>query len=280
MKRFLLSVLVVLYFHHAFSQQASQSQFRQEKADQLNILQSSLALHESQEDLFWPIYEQYEQKLSKLKESTVESLRTLTLNVDEMSAFGSVQNLLLDQHKEAALKKEYFDKIIASTNGTVALQFLQGEALYDLLLKSRLYEKLQWEHPSWTPSVLKDELLRQSLTETTLGVMPADSTKFRTLMSDFDFDYSRVVGHQFAFYEQYVESASEWTPGQCKQLGNNFLKMQISEVKVKDQYFNRFNESFGPSFAARFIALQEYFNLMSKLKVWSDYLSMNGEAQR
>jgi hypothetical protein len=274
MKRFSFFFLAMLFCQHAFSQQASQTQLREEKPDQLNILKSSLALRESQEDLFWPIYEQYEQKLSELKESTFESLRALTLNVEEMRAFSSVQNLLLDEHKEAALKKEYFDKIVASTNGTVALQFLQGEALYDLLLKSRLYEQIQWDHPSWTPSVLKDEMLRQSLTEITLGVVPADSTKFRTLMSDFDFEYSRVVGHQFAFYEQYVDNAGEWTPGQCKQLGNDFLKMQINEVKVKDRYFNKFNETFGPSFAARFIALQEYFNLMSKLKVWSDYISI------
>jgi hypothetical protein len=277
--RLRLSVAFFFTIMFAFGQQASQQQnvLRIENSGRYNILKASLALHESEESVFWPLYEQYEVQLSALKESTYQSLRELTLNKNEVLSLMALQNLFKAQHKEIGLKKEYFDKIVESTNGTIALQFLQGEALFDLLMKSKLYRGMNWQAPAWAPSIAKDEKAKAVIMKFTLGISGADALRFDELHEDFEYEYSRVVGHEFHFFEQYLDDAGEWTPGQCKKYGTAFIAMQLSEVKVKERFMEQFNKAFGQSFAARYIALQEYFINMSKLKVWSDYVTTTAD---
>jgi hypothetical protein len=280
MKRFFLLLNAVASFTYCFSQQASQQITFPSAPDRISILRASLALHESEEKIFWPLYEQYEEKLTMLKQSTLESLKAATLTIDETAAVNNVSDLLQDLQREASLKEEYFDRLLSSTNGTIGLQFLQGEALYDLLMKSDLYEELKWQYPRWNPESVRDELLKKNIFENALSVAPEDTAQFRQLMTDFEFDYSRVVGHEFLFFEQYIDDPTTWTPGQCKKLGNAFLSMQLNEVKVKQKYFEQFSEAFDPLFAARLISFQEYFVMMSKLKVWSDWIATSTVEQR
>jgi hypothetical protein len=280
MKRFFLLLNVLASFTYCFSQQASQQIIFPSVPDRINILKASLALHESEENIFWPLYEQYEEKLTILKQSTLESLRAVSLNVDRANAVNGVNSLFQDLQREANLKKEYFDRLLSSTNGTIGLQFLQGEALYDLLMKSALYEELNWKYPQWNPEAVRDELIKKNIFENALGVAPEDTTQFRQLLTEFEFDYSRIVGHEFLFFEQYIDDPTTWTPGQCKKLGNAFINMQLNEVKVKDKYFKQFSEAFDPLFAARLISFQEYFIMMSKLKVWSDWIATATVEQR
>jgi hypothetical protein len=215
-----------------------------------------------------------------LKETAHKSLQDLTLNKDEGRSWSNLQHLFDAQRREVDLKKEYFEKIVASTNGTIALQFLQGEMLFDLLMKSKLYEGLNWQSPAWTPAIRKDEKAKTRVMKFTLGITGADEARFDEIHEDFEFECSRVVGHQFHFFEQYLDDANDWTPGQCKKLGSAFLTMQLNELKIKERFADRINEAFGSGFAARYIGLQEYFNTMSKLKVWSDYVSYADNIQR
>jgi hypothetical protein len=267
----MFTVTVVL--NSVYGQHASNQLTLTDAPNREKILRASIALPESEANLFWPLYEQYETRLNAMKENTIESLRQLILDHGEGS-LEKVQKLLTDQRTEAALKKEYFDKILISTNGAVALQFLQGDALYDLLLKSKMYEQMQPSETVWSPAIMTNESLKRNILEFALGVNANDTTRFRSLLENFEFDFSRVVGHGYVFFEYYIDDASGWTPGQCKKLGDSFIHMQLNEVKVKDQYLRKFDEAFGPDFAARFMSLQEYFCMMSKLKVWSDYVSI------
>jgi hypothetical protein len=256
------------------SQQASQQiSFAEQDREKVNILKASVAFHDGQESIFWPLYEQYEQKLDKIRENSFVALQHLTLNHSDSLALENVQHLLLEQNEEASIKREYFDKLNLSTNGILALQFLQSEALFDLLTKSKWYEKLPWERPKWNPGILKDEQLKISAFISLLDVNSEQAQEFKLLMEDFEFEYSRIVGHEFLFFEQYIEDPFDLTPGQCKTIGSSFVKMQLHEVKIKERYFEKMNKAFGTSFAARFIAMEEYFNIISKLNVWSNYLS-------
>jgi hypothetical protein len=276
MKRVLTFILAAVLFVPSLQAQQVSNQIGNIKdiPDQGNILKASLVLHDSEENMFWPLYEQYEAQLGEMKQKTITSLAAVIASERDSTEGFSVVTLLEDQRAEVGLKKEYFEKIASSTNGSVALQFLQGEALYDLLLKSKLYEQLQWNGSVWTPAILTDEHAKQTVYEFVLGVPARDTTTFRSLLADFDFYYSRAVGHQYVFFEHYIDNANGWTPFQCKKMGDNFLNMQLVEVKVKEDYFRIFSEAFSPPFATRLISLHEYFNMMSKLKVWSDYISI------
>lgn len=276
MKRVLaLALAAVVVSQFVRAQQVSyQSGEINDMPDQGNILKASLVLHESEENMFWPLYEQYEAQLNSMKQKTITSLTALIASERDTASTFSVLSLLGDQRAEVNLKQEYFEKIASSTNGSVALQFLQGEALYDLLLKSKVYEQLQWNGSVWTPAILTDERVKRTLYEFILSVPAKDTVIFRSLLSDFDFHFSRVVGHEYVFFEHYIDNANGWTPFQCKKMGNNFISMQLNEVKVKEDFFRKFSETFSPSFATRLISLHEYFSMMSKLKVWSDYISI------
>lgn len=281
MKRVFPFLLLLALISPGFGQHASQSiNYDLDISERANILKASIALHESEERLFWPLFEQYEHRLKASKQSSFGSLRRITEGTETADADASVKMLLKDQREETILKKDYFEKILVSTNGTVGLQFLQGEALFDLLMKSRLYDGLEWSHPTWTPSLLKDDIAKESLVEFALEVAPTDTTEFRRLLREFDFEFSRVVGHQYVFFEQYIDDATEWTPGQCKRLGNAFLAMQLNEIKVKERFFEHFKASFDAGFATRFMALHEYFNTMAKLNVWANHLSVSTGLQR
>ena len=118
------------------------------------------------------------------------------------------------------------------------------------------------------------------LTEFALGIRTGDSSEFRRRMSDFEFEYSRVVGHEYVFFEQYIDDPAAWTPGQCKMCGSAFIAMQVNELKVKERSFKQFDSAFGSSLGANFISLQEYVSVVSKLRVWSEYLATADAPQR
>lgn len=121
------------------------------------------------------------------------------------------------------------------------------------------------------PAVITEERTRQTVYEFVLGVPLQDSAAFRSMLEDFQFEDSRAVGHEYVFFEYYIDEANEWTPFQGRKIGSSFIAMQLHEVDVKEKFYAKLHAKFGPSFAARFLALHEYLNIMSKLKVWSDY---------
>ncbi len=96
------------------------------------------------------------------------------------------------------------------------------------------------------------------------------SDEFTTLFSNFEFEYSRVVGHEYLFFQHYIDDPVDWTPRQCKMLGENFLAMQFNEMKIKDRYYTLLSEKFDKVIASRFISLHEYMSMMSKMEVWTE----------
>jgi hypothetical protein len=244
--------------------------------DRLSLIGSAVTLPAAQENDFWPLYEQYEKK-RKDQGETFRPFVSADLN-GEISSFDSlnqdpsslVLKILNAESRGVKLKKEYFDKIESALNGSIALQFLQSEILIDMIHRSRLYEGEKWSCPDWNVGMLKDENMKCQVMEFTLGLSGNDSQKFRPLFEDYQFDYSRIVGHQYFFFEQYIEDVSGLTPAQCKKLGNEFLNMQQREIVVRKNFFEKMRQFFGAKVAVRFLAVDDYYSLMEKLKTWSD----------
>lgn len=246
--------------------------------ERLALIESAITLPDAQENIFWPLYEQYAKKRIKDKSEAFIQPETThphgknpaSLDPADGDPSSFALEILNDESDGVKLKMEYFDKIESALNGSIALQFLQSEALLDLIQRSRLYEKMKWDRPEWNAGLLKDENAKCQIMEFTLGLSGNEAQKFRALFEDYQFEYSRIVGHQYFFFEQYIEDVSGLTPAQCKKLGREFLMMQQREVAIRKNYFQKMREFFGEKVAIRFLAVDDYYSLMEKLKTWSD----------
>lgn len=233
------------------------------------VAKATVTLHESYENVFWSLYDQYEHQLPVI-EVGMETLYEQLQNKEMEAARITMESVLENQYREVAVRRDFMEKFNNSMNGQVALQFLQSEILHDLILRSRTVEESKVTLPQWNVAMLKDEKVKQSVMAFTLGVTQEDEGRFRKVYEDFNFDYSRVVGHQLVWFEQYIEDVSELTPAQSLKLAREFVAMQFNELKVKENYFKKINEEFGTDMAVRFFHTEEYFDMMSKLKVWAD----------
>jgi hypothetical protein len=241
--------------------------------DRLTLIKSAIALPEAHENIFWNLYEQYEEQ--RIKDNDWSVLQsTGGSGGDNAASLNTASSYAMDflnlESDRVKLKRKYFDKIESALNGSVALQFLQSEALLDLLQRSRVYEKMDEGRPEWKDVMLKDEHIRCQVMEFTLGLSREDAERFRPIFENYQFDYSRIVGHQYLFFEQYVDDVTGLTPNQCKNLGKEFLNMQQEEVIVRKNYFDKMQNFFGVKIAMRFLAVDYYYSLMEKLKTWSD----------
>lgn len=78
MKRFVPFFLAgVIGYYSGEAQHADTQLAVNSVPDRINILKASLTLMESEEKMFWPLYEQYELQLSNLKENTLRAMKHL-----------------------------------------------------------------------------------------------------------------------------------------------------------------------------------------------------------
>lgn len=270
MHSFISLLILVVLATSVRAQQASTS-LLVENYDEVDFLQSSLTLTESQANLFWPLYEQFGRTLSAVKANTGAAMIHLSnANAKELSQ--RMIDVLRSQKEEVLIRKELFDKVQSLTNGTVAFQVIQSEAIFNLLERSKVYDEVWMQRFIGDGTVLRDEAARIALMEELLEVPDAVIPAFRDLAEQYEFEYSRIVGHDMAFFELYIEDPKELTPGQSKKLGSCFVSMQMNEVSLKERFFGKLSEAFGDEFAVRFVLLEEYFGVMNKLRAWSEYL--------
>jgi hypothetical protein len=252
----------------SLAQQASQLVVYNEPGNHSRYVKSLLSLENAHDMVFWPLFDQYAEKLELIRSKRHISSQRL------LEDYGNATPDQLNAHlqanlEDALLRKEYFQKALSSTNGVVALQFLQGEELFELLGQLSLFENVSRDLPRWDVALTKNESEKIQLFTNFLEVAAGERDQLRTLLEDFEFDMSRVVGHEHFFFEQYIEDCSDFVPGHCKKLGVAFAEMNVNEERTKQRYFEKLLQSFGVHAAVKFVVLQEYFSLMSKLSVWS-----------
>lgn len=249
MKHTVLSVALLVISGVAFSQQASLKQSGENAVDRRSVLKTTLAFSGTvEETLFWPLYELYEQRMPEMSGCTLVGDR-----IDGQPPRQTVEAILRCQADEIAVKNEFFRKIDSAINGTIALRFIQSETLTDLILKSRFFETTNLQKPVWNENMIEDEKAKLDLFAALLRMSPDETVKLQPLLSDYEFEYSRVVGHAFVWFEQYIEDLSDLTPAQSSTMGMEFLEMQEKEIKLKQRFFNKVADVLGEDLAARFL---------------------------
>jgi hypothetical protein len=113
MKNIILSFLLAFFFIGVNAQNEDCKRHEQIKARKIAIITEKLELTPEEAQKFWPLYNEYEEKLSKIHEKKRESHKNFEENKDNLTDedYKKFADTYVDSKlEEAELTKEYKDK--------------------------------------------------------------------------------------------------------------------------------------------------------------------------
>ncbi|HEY9488471.1 MAG TPA: hypothetical protein VIQ51_09065 [Chryseosolibacter sp.] len=244
--------------------------------DRISVVKSSVHLAEWHEKSFWPVYERYLSDASKIYSLTYRSLEDLAETdaaVADEEAFDNGWKLLVYRNDELKLRKKYYQEVGAILNGVVALQFLQTEAMMDMLESSNIYSKTEWEKYRFHAQTLPPDKVREAKHNTLKNALKLPDEKeniFWSVYSKYEDETDALLGEAYSVYSLFASDAADFTPALAKRLGNDLLHIMEREVRLKERFFLEMNSMVGSNIAARCLAWEDYYSLVSKMHAWVD----------
>lgn len=244
--------------------------------DRISVVKSSVKLAEWHEKAFWPVYEKYLNDAVKVYSLTYRSLHDLSetkASANDQEAFDNGWKLLTYRNDELALRKKYYQEVAAILNGVVALQFLQTEAMMDMLESADIYNKSEWGKYRFHEQSMPPEKVKEARHNTLAAALslPADKEAlFWTEYEKYEEESNALLGEAYSVYSLFASDAADFTPALAKRLGNDLLRVMEREVRLKERYFLEMNAIVGSTLAARFLAWEDYYSLVSKMYAWAD----------
>jgi hypothetical protein len=236
----------------------------------MDLVKTSISLSEWHEKSFWAQYNDYLEKIQGVSSLTYKALQKLAQidKADDVEAFENGRKVIAYRFNELAVKRAYFVEINHEHNGTIGLQFLQTEALLDMIECARVYDASLLRDFCFLPKAFSDATLKQAKYKTitkALSLAPGNATTFFSVYSRYEQECEDILGEQYDLYELFSVEASDFTPAVCKNNGYNLLTLMDREIKLKEKYFNEMNTLAGPSLAARFLAWEDYYSVTCKM---------------
>lgn len=244
--------------------------------DRISVVKSSVRLAEWHEKSFWPLYEKYMNDAVKVYSLTYRSLQDLAgtdKTISDQEAFENAWKLLTYRNDELALRKQYYQEIGSVLNGVVAFQFLQTEAMMDMIESSEIYGKSSWKNFRFHPQALSSDQIKTAKHNTLssgLSLSPGEEDAFWMVYSKYEEECDALLGEEYSLYALFASDAADFTPALAKRLGHDLLHVMEREIKLKEKYFLEMNAVVGSSLAARFLAWEDYYSLVSKMYAWAD----------
>jgi hypothetical protein len=243
--------------------------------DRLELVKTSVEIPSWEEKTFWPIYEAYmvkSEETSSLITRALNDLSKLDNAATETEAVEHIQNLFLFRAKKIDVFKEYYQLVSTELNGIIALKFLQTEVLLQMMEESQLYDQSQWRRFRFHPNVkaANFETAKRNMMMNAIKIPDDKKEVFWTIYSQYTEDCSNMLGENYDMIAQFAGSPEEYTPALAKRLGVNIFSVLQRENKLKERYFNRMTSELGAVSAARFIAWEDYYSIVSKMHAWAD----------
>jgi len=244
--------------------------------DRVSVVKSSVRLAEWHEKAFWPLYEKYLTNATDVYSSIYRSLQDLTRTdaaTEDKAAFDNAWKLLTYRHDEVELRKKYYQEVGAVLNGVIALQFLQTEAMMDMLETAGIYSKSNWEQFRFQAHSLPPEQVNEAKRNTLSAALdiPEDKQRaFWALYDKYEEESNAMLGEAYSVYSLFASDAADFTPALAKRLGYDLLHVMERELRLKEKYFLEMHTAVGPSLAARFLAFEDYYSVVSKMYTWAD----------
>lgn len=272
---FILSLCLIA--HAGFGQHANKSLVLTVSGnDRMSVVKSSLHLAEWHQKAFWPLYENYLGEATEVYSASYRSLKDLAGTDAKLTgneAFENGRKLLARRSEELALRKKYYQQVASALNGVVALQFLQTEAMMDMLESAQIYSDSPWGKFRFHSQSLKADRLMEAKHNTMKAALqlPADKeAAFWAVYSKYENECDALLGEDYTIYSLFASDAADFTPGIAKRLGNDLLQVMERELKLKEKYFTMMDAAAGSSVAARFLAWEDYYSIVSKMYAWAD----------
>ncbi len=277
MKSFGLAATICLLSFVCFAQHARNTLALSVSGnDRISIVKSSVRLAEWHEKSFWPLYDKYMNDAVKVYSLTYRSLQDLArtdASVPQQDAFENGWKLLTSRNEELELKKKYYQEVGAVLNGVIALQFLQTEAMMDMLGTAQIYSDSEWKKYRFHEQALAVNEVKEAKHNTlaaALSIPPDKKDAFWNVYTKYEEESDALLGDAYSVYSLFASDAADFTPALAKRLGNDLLKVMEREVRLKERYFLEMNAMAGSTLAARFLAFEDYYSVVAKMYAWSD----------
>lgn len=277
MKSFSFAIVIFLFTSAAYGQLASNAlDLTVSGKDRISVVKSSMHIAEWHEKAFWPLYEKYLNDAVKVYTVAYRSLQHLANTDPSMAdgeAFENGWQLLTFRNDELKLRKQYYQEIGSALNGVVALQFLQTEAMMDMLETSRIYGNSDWkEYRFHAPSLAEDKVkeAKHNMLASAVALAPEKEKNFWAIYGKYEDECDAVLGEAYSVYSLFASEAADFTPALAKRLGNDLLQVMEREIRLKEKYYLEMNEAVGAHAAAGFLAFEDYYSVVSKMYAWAD----------
>lgn len=274
MKHFVLVFLGTIAFS-AFSQspEASVVAFVSNET-RIDIVRASIPLSDWHEKSFWEQYGRYQGKMQAVSSLTHQALQRL-VKADTTVDAGAYQDgceLFTCLSNELAVRREYFIQISREHNGIIGLQFLQTEAMLDMVESARIYDESPRQNFLFLPKAFPVANLKRAkynAITNSLLLSEKEAALFFSVYSRYEQDCEDILGEGYDLYELFTIDATDFTPALSKTQGYNLLALMDREIKLKEKYFTEMNDVAGPSLSARFLAWEDYYSITCKMYIWT-----------
>lgn len=244
--------------------------------DRIAVVKSSVQLAEWHEKAFWPLYEKYLTEATEIYSETYRSLKDLAdtdASHPSQEAFENGWKLLTSRNNELKLRKTYYQQVGAALNGVVALQFIQTEAMMDMLESADIYSKSSWKNYRFNAKALPEDEARhakRNIMAAAIAIAPEKKELFWDAYAKYEDECDALLGEAYSVYNLFAGDAADFTPALAKRLGNDLLQIMEREIRLKERYFLEINATVGGVEAARFLAWEDYYSLVSKMHAWTE----------
>jgi hypothetical protein len=276
MKKLFMTLLTGLSAFLAIAQEAQSSLASYNGNDKLAIARSSIDVPAWHEKTFWPLYESYITAASEISTRNARMRQSLA-NVDDATskedAALAAENVLRLDFEAMATKRDYYQKIGSELNGIISLQFLQGEIVMDMLESSKVYESSPLSKYRFHPKITSEaqlEKAKRAMIRKALGLTPDNGYFFFNIYIKYEEEVNALLGEEYSLISFYAGDPGDFTPALAKRLGQDALSIMEREIKLKEKYYKTIKEQMGPVTAAKFLAWEDYYSLVSKMHAWAD----------
>jgi len=150
-KRFFFTTLVLLgAASPAWAQESLMELYRADlKAEKTAILTENLQLTDAEATTFWPIYREYDLKLSALQDERFALLKDYAAaydNIGPETATTLMEKALTLEEKRMKLRHEYFKKVSKAVSPLVAARFAHVESVIQNLVDLQVQTQIPLVH--------------------------------------------------------------------------------------------------------------------------------------
>ena len=204
---------------------------------------------------------------------SLEKLAAIDRTATAEEAVHDAKQMLATRNEVLRIRRQYYQEIANSLNGIISMQFLQTELLLDMVESSKVYEGSPWRKFRFHPNALSEsqmKIAKRNTMTAALQLTKEEAEWFWKIYDQYEEHCDAILGEDYSMISLYAGEPSDFTPALSKRLGSDLLVLMERESKLKEEYFYKIRNSIGANLAARFLAWEDYYSLVSKMHAWAD----------